>query len=41
MSSAYDNCIGAFKGKMEEKRIPLQELGFVLASAQEVLVGHR
>ncbi len=40
-SSAYDACIAAFREKMRSSRIPEAEIGFPLASARDIVLGHR
>ena len=40
-SMAYDACIAAFRGKMAQHSIPEAEIGFPLASARDILLGHK
>ncbi len=40
-SMAYDACIAAFRGKMQTHNIPEAEIGFPLASARDILLGHK
>ena len=37
LASAYDAMVTAFRAKLEEKRVPVADLGFPLQTAAEVL----
>ena len=39
-SQAYDGCVAAFREKMQAHSIPEAEIGFPIASARDILLGH-